>query len=149
LTYSINQGNIDIMDTKETNNLSNVIEFPNRGKFGHSLQKTEKDVAGGISNIKINHINETLALVIPMLFNNIELGGFDLSEDFNEEDTNIKDGSFVVEAIRSLLCKQYDIKHPFQDIANAVFIQDDQGVFKLATELNLKLPEIPFEEGIS
>ena len=73
--------------------MSNVIKFPNQGRV-----LTEETVTSNISNVKLVHINETLQTVIPILFSNIEIAGFDLSVDDNDEDdTDIKDGTLIVE----------------------------------------------------
>jgi hypothetical protein len=131
----------------------NVISFPVRGKFVDNPPEppiSNKDVADGISQVKFNHINETLATVIPMLFTNLELAGFDFSVDEEEDqDYNVKDGSFIVESVRSMLCKFHDIRHPFQDIAEAVFIKDDEdGSFAVTKNLNLVLEDYD-EKGTS
>ena len=96
--------------------------------------------------VKFNHINETLATVIPMLFTNLELAGFNFSVDEEEDiDYSVKDGSFIVESVRSMLCKYHNIKHPFQDIAEAVFIKNEtDGSFAVTNKLNLDL--VDYEE---
>lgn len=129
--------------------MNNVVKFPIRGKFINNPPEpplNDEDVATGISMVKFNHINETLATVIPMLFTNLELAGFDFSVDEEEDiDYNVKDGSFIVESVRSMLCKFHNIKHPFQDIAEAVFIKDEtDGSFAVTNKLNLDL--VDYEE---
>ena len=66
-----------------------------------------------------------------MLFNNIEIAGFNVIGEDEETDMNMKDGALIVESIRSLLCKYYDIEHPFHAFANACFeqVDDDRIIF--------------------
>jgi hypothetical protein len=125
---------------------SNVITFPSRGKFINNPPISEESAAIGVSMVKFNHINETLATVIPMLFNNLELAGFDFSAEEEEQDDNVKDGSFIVESVRSMLCKYHNIKHPFQDIAETIFIKEKDGTFKLTKKLEIELSDYE-EEG--
>jgi len=104
------------------NTSNNVIEFPIKNI---NIIKHE-DVDINMLTVKLNHINETLALVLPLVFNNLELAGFNLEpENEDNNDINIKDGTLIVESLRSLLCKYYGLYHPFQDIADNVFLDDD------------------------
>lgn len=128
---------------------SNVISFPSRGKFINNPPISEEKAAIGVSMVKFNHINETLATVIPMLFNNLELAGFDFSVEDERDDYNVKDGSFIVEAVRSMLCKFHDIKHPFQDIAETIFIKQDDNSYKLNKKLDIELEDYEEEGGES
>jgi hypothetical protein len=111
----------------------NVIKFPDRGR---AMPMTQEDVTSNVNMVKYTHINETLGAVIPILFSNIEMAGFDLSVgDEDEFDHNIKDGSLIVESVRSILCKYYDMYHPFQDIAEEVFKKEDENVYSIVDSL--------------
>jgi hypothetical protein len=58
----------------------------------------------------------------------------------NEEmEKDIKNGAFMVEALRSLLCKYYSMNHPFQEIAENVFVEDGEGGYTIADTLVLEL----------
>jgi len=120
-------------------NTSNVIKFPFQSKHvtKHvTLEETEK----GINMIKYNHINSTLSTIVPMLFNNMELAGFHVVPEYGDnDDTHLKDGSLVVESIRSILCKYYDLKHPFQDLANNIFESIGEDSLKLVDRLEMKI----------
>ena len=88
----------------------------------------------------VNHINETLQTLIPKLFNDITLAGFDVVPEEDEEDTeNLKDSAMIVESIRSLLCKYYEIKHPIQEISNSFFIEQKDGTVTVASKLDINL----------
>jgi len=110
-------------------------------KKGGSKQIEPEEIENNLTMIKYNHIGETLALIIPILFNNLELAGFISSEDDGEEyiDLNIKDGALIVESIKSLLLKHYNIYHPFQDIASNVFEETETAnEFRIRPTLELK-----------
>ena len=118
----------------------NVIMFPNRGNPPPILSKEK--VAIDIIMVKMNHINEALETIIPMLFNNITIAGFDIIPDNDEdEDENIKDNALIVESIRSILCKYYEMKHPLQEVADEFFINKSEGVLSITEHLDLDLSE--------
>ena len=127
--------------------MSNVIQFPYKRANVPLEQLTEEDVTNSVDNIKYNHINETINAIVPMLFHNMELAGFEFDFDEGEEDFYIKDGSFLVESIRSMLCKFYEIEHPFQFIADNTFVHDEKGNFSLTKKLDLNLETFIVEEG--
>lgn len=58
-----------------------------------------------------------------MLFDNLSIAGFSPGED----DSDLKHGALVVEAIRSLLCSNMGLHHPLQIIAEKLFEEDESG----------------------
>lgn len=117
---------------------SNIIQFPNAGRYVSPEIMTNEDVLLNVASVKYNHVNETLATVIPILFSNIEMAGFDLSVGDEEDDAMLKDGTFIVEAVRSLLCKYHKIYHPFQDLANESLIKvEEDDTFIIADEIDV------------
>ena len=54
---------------------------------------------------------------------------------------HIKDGAFVIESLRSMMCKHYGIYHPFQKISENVFSpdEDDSGGLKIVDSLNITM----------
>lgn len=121
--------------------MDNVIQFPKKRNDLGAAPLEMEDVENKILNLRHHHINETLATVIPNLFAALESSGF-ITEDIGETDEDIKDGAFIVEAIRSLLCKHYGLSHPFQQIADKVFaiVQDGEDTkFVVVDKLNIKL----------
>ena len=126
---------------------SNVIQFPNRGKPMQQAP-SEEEITSNVSLMKLNHIQETLNTLVPMMFNNIELAGFQLIPEEDEIDENILDSALVVEALRSLLCKHYGMKHPFQKLASEIFLSNKEGGFTMAKTLIVDLDDFQ-EEGNS
>jgi hypothetical protein len=133
--------------------MDNVIPFPKNNNNPYSAPVNLEEVDSKIYQLKHHHINETLATVIPMLFTYLESAGFDFADmDEDDElidDPNVKDGAFMVEAIRSLLCKHYNMDHPFQQISENVFEPDlsNKGVFSLAKKLHIEFKNL--EKGNS
>ena len=120
------------------NKANNVVSFPKQNN--RSKDKSIEEVQNNINMVRHYHIQETIASIAPIIFNQLEVAGFVLSEDDEDED-NLKDGAFLVESLRSIMCKYYDIYHPFQQIAESVFIPDDDedGALRIVETLNLAL----------
>lgn len=119
---------------------SNIIQFPSFIRATDKDSPTKELISTGISNIKANHINETLEILIPLVFNNIDLSGFDVIGE-GDDSLNIKNGAMIIESIRSILCYHYGIHHPFQDLASNLFEQNDDGEFTIKTNLTLQIKE--------
>ena len=126
--------------------INNVIPFPSKGNHVPKKLLNDEDVSFNISMVKHNHINETLNTIIPILFANIEIAGFSLDNDEEDDECyNIKNGALIVESIRALLCKYHDIEHPFLKLAENIFEDNEDGSMKVVKKLNLEFT--PIEEG--
>lgn len=121
---------------------NNVISFPKSSIDPSRIN--EEEIEDRLELLKQYHIQETIALVIPNLFNQLEIAGF-LSEDESED---IKDGAFIVESIRSLMSKRYDMYHPFQKIANNLFYFESSNPLSLKIKDSLVI-ELNSKEGES
>lgn len=113
-------------------NTDNIIKFPKAKKNNDlNIQDTQIDPEAihlQIQLMKINHVNETLNILLPIIFNNIELGGFEIVNDQKIKDINMKDSIMIIESVRSLLYKCYGLYHPFQDIAEKIFDENSDVV---------------------
>jgi hypothetical protein len=117
--------------------MSNIIKFPNKGNFTPP-PPTQEEVALNVSMVKYNHINESLETIIPMLIRNLDLAGFQIIPEFDDDpDPNIKDVALIVESLRSLMCKYYGIQHPFQQLAENLFNPNEDGTFALTKMLEM------------
>jgi len=121
---------------KKTSN--NVIQFPSRGR-NQQAPISDVEIATNVNMVKFNHINETLNTIIPMLFNNMEIAGFSIIPEEEDDDENMKDGALVVEAVRSLLCKYYEIDHPFQKLSENLFEHVGDGSLSMVEKLDMEL----------
>lgn len=117
-------------------NSNNVITFPKQNANPSESQKLE-EIHHNLDMMKHYHIQETVLNLAPLIFNHLDIAGFGLSED---EDDDIKDGAFIIESLRSIMFKHYGMYHPFQDIANNIFSEekDDEGVFKIVDSINIE-----------
>jgi hypothetical protein len=95
----------------------------------------EEEIEDRLELLKQYHIQETIEIVIPSLFNQLEIAGF-LSEDDIQD---MKDGAFIVESIRSLMSKRYDLYHPFQKIADNLFYSEPSDPFSLKIKESLTI----------
>lgn len=113
-----------------------IIDFPIRNARIKPTPPMDEDaVMAGVDSMKLTHVNETLAAAAQMIFERFHAAGFDFSEFKSENE--LKYGSFLVEAMHSLLCKYYDVYHPFQDVAEKIFTRDENDEFTIASEIQL------------
>lgn len=119
---------------------NNVIAFPKA--FNGPRNEDElspEEILKNVDMMKQFHIQETISQLAPMIFNQLEVAGFQLSDE--DEELDIKDGAFVIESLRSMMCKHYGIYHPFQKISENVFSpdEDDSGGLKIVDSLNITM----------
>lgn len=115
---------------------NNVVIFPKQNK-NSSQAKSFDEIKQNMEMMRHYHIQETIANIIPVVFNQLEIAGFHMDD---QEESDIKDGAFIVESLRSIMCKYYDIYHPFQQIAENVFSQDkEEGTLRIADSINISL----------
>lgn len=112
---------------------NNVIMFPVKN---HRGPQTLEEVVDSLDMVRQVHIQETLELVVPKLFENFSMAGF--SPDDEDSLEFIKDGALVVEAARSFLCKISGISHPLQLIAENMFEQtDEEGSLEVSEKIKI------------
>ena len=118
---------------------NNVIQFPKKNNNINRDEIAMEEIAHNVTMMKLYHIQETITNLAPIIFNNLEIAGFGISDD--EDMEIVRDGAFIIETIRSILCKHYNIYHPFQQIADNIFEPDDEeeGALRIVEKLNLKL----------
>ena len=123
--------------------MDNVIQFPGFKK--NSPPQSIEEINTNLENIKHIHVQETLALVVPMLFEQLVVAGF----EFEEETEDVKSGALVVESLRSMLLHKYDMYHPFQEISESIFKEESPGVFLVNKSINIDFKSTTTEEGKS
>ena len=103
---------------------------------------------GGLKKIKFySNQDPEIRYLSTNIFNQLDIAGFGL-DDEDEEDNDVKDGAFIIEALRSYMCKYYGIYHPFQKIAENIFEpkeDDEEGSYRIVDELSLNLKETETE----
>lgn len=116
---------------------NNVVTFP-KPYSGPNASISAEEIVKNVEMMKHYHIQETISNLAPIIFNNLEIAGFGVSD---EESLDLKDGAFIIESLRSIMCKHYGIYHPFQQISENVFFPDttEEGALRIADSLNIEL----------
>jgi len=102
---------------------NNVIMFPKQYN-GPELPSLD-EIVQNTDMMKHFHIQETINNLVPLIFTQLDIAGFEF-EDEEETDSieSIKEGAFLVESLRALMCRHYGMYHPFQELWNEVFDYD-------------------------
>lgn len=116
-------------------NSNNIISFPGINKKSNRGPQSIEEITSNMDMIRHVHIGETISVVVPMLFEQLAIAGF----DFEEEGEELKYGAFIVESLRSMLMYNYDMLHPFQQIAQELFIPEDDGSLRIKNKLDIEL----------
>lgn len=119
-------------------NSNNIVSFPKQYSGPKEIINKE-DITKNLDMMKQFHIQETIVNVAPMIFNQLDISGFVFDDDDTPE--NLKDGAFIIESLRSIMCKYYGIYHPFQKLSEEIFYPDDKepDTLKIVDEINIKL----------
>jgi hypothetical protein len=114
-----------------------IISFPVKNPRNPRVPPSDVGAQVAVDTMKSQHIHETLLAISPMLFERLHAAGFDFADFKSEEE--LKYGSFLIEAMHSLLSKYYGLYHPFQTVAEQIFVRDkEDGDFSVTDELHLK-----------
>ena len=116
---------------------NNILQFPiDRVKSLSHLPSpsSKEEVDEKVDEFKNFHIQEAIETIVPVLFNQIQILGFEPSDDENKY---VKDGAFLVEAIRSFMCKLYDIHHPLQLVASSLFEEEADKGFVISDRVKI------------
>jgi len=126
---------------------NNIIQFP--GIVAREIPKNEEEIFQRVDNIKHLHIQEVLSTMVPIIFNQKATAGFDFIDDEETgEVNNVKDGAFLVEALRSIMLKHYEIEHPIQILAENLFNEDkNSGVLFLKHDVISAMFEVQQEKS--
>ena len=116
--------------------IDNVIPFPRKRQspLGEMAPQSMEEVEDTVDVVRQAHIQQTLEQVIPMLFDNLALAGFQPIDEM----VFLKDGALIVEAARSFLNKVYGMSHPLQIIADNLFVQlDSEGNLEVSDKVKI------------
>lgn len=100
----------------------NVIKFPKANKRAPSLEDLQRASEVAANTYSAESINTALEIASTNLFAHLKELGYELAAD----QWSINDCCFVREAIKSLLCRFYDVDHPYQMIADVSFLIDEE-----------------------
>ena len=115
----------------------NVIPFPRKSKTTLGVvtpPQSMEEVVETVDIVRQAHIQQTLEQVVPMMFDNFALAGFQPADEMEF----LKDGALIVEAARSFLNKIYGAQHPLQLIADNLFEQiDSEGNLEVSDKVKI------------
>ena len=93
-----------------TNGNDNVIPFP--GIYKDHPPQTMEEVAEHLDFFRFTHIQDSLEMIVPALFNQISVLGYN---NFPEDDPVVERlGAMIIESIRSYLCYHHEILTVFK-----------------------------------
>lgn len=112
---------------------NNVILFPLKSSRPPPL--TMEQVEENLDLVRQVHIQETLELVMPKVFESFSMAGFGTEDESMD---CLKHGAMIVESARSFLCKLSGLSHPLQLIAENMFEQvDDEGNLEVSDKVKI------------
>lgn len=119
---------------------NNVVMFPKpyNGPVAPSLEVINQNT----DMMKHFHIQETIANVVPIIFNQLDIAGFEFpDQESAESEDSLKEGAFIVEGLRAIMCRHYGLYHPFQEIWSNVFTTEeitDEPVLKIVDKIEIE-----------
>lgn len=116
--------------------IDNVIPFPRKRQsaLGEMAPQSMEEVEETVDVVRQAHIQQALEQIIPMMFDNLALAGFQPADEM----AFLKDGALIVEAARSFLNKIYGMSHPLQIIADNLFVQlDSEGNLEVSDKVKI------------
>lgn len=100
---------------------NNIITFPINNKNGITIEEIKEN----LDSVKHMHIQDTLDLISPMMFQNLEIAGF---YDLINDTKSLKMCALIIESMKALLCKYYNLDHPFHKFTEELFDEEEDGV---------------------
>lgn len=121
---------------------NNVVTFP-KLYAGPKEVIDPEEISRNIDMMKQFHIQETIINIAPMIFNQLDIAGFGFPDEQDSSPEVLKDGAFIIESLRAVMCKHYGIYHPFQKLSEEIFYPDDEDpeALKIVDSLNIVLKE--------
>jgi hypothetical protein len=113
------------------NESNNVITFP-RSRTSQTPQSIE-EIYTNLDVLKKLHVDETLILMSTMILEQLAIAGFDYSEE--EGDFGAKETIFFLESLQALLMKKYGMNHPFHEIAEKMFLTNDDKTISMRKDV--------------
>jgi len=116
--------------------MSNVVQFPKEKR--NTPPQTIEEVHDTMESVRHVHVEETIELLIGVIFDNLSLSGFNFTPD---DDSYVKDVAMTFEALKSMLYKYHNIDYPLQEIADKLFKLQEDGNVAFATEEDDEITE--------
>ena len=124
----------------------NVIAFPTTPRPSNVPPNVE-EIYGNLNILKQLHVDETMYLVSTMLLEQLAIAGFDYTSAENEGFA-AKETIFFLEALQALLMKKYDLNHPFHEIANKIFMTNDDKTINMREDIKEVISDMKGENSV-
>lgn len=119
---------------------SNIIMFP--GMTRNRPPQSLEEICRNVELAKTTRIEEVTEIVIVNMFEDLFNNAFDFTD---RHDTN-KDMAFLIEALKSMMCRHNGIEHPFHDLSERYFEADENGDLTFI-EVDETLIQIELDDG--
>lgn len=111
----------------------NVVQFPGCKKT--SPPQSIDEVVENIEFFKTCHVQDSLEMIVPTLFNQLAVIGFNNFEEPDPEADKL--GALIVESIRAYMCYHHSLDHSFHDLADGLFACSSEGDITLHENLKV------------
>ena len=106
----------------------------------NSPPNTMEEAKENVEYYRICHVQDSLETIIPTLFNQLSVIGFNNFED--NDPLAEKLGALIVEALRSYMLYHHDIDHSFHELSDGMFKCDEYGELVIDDQLRVILQRI-------
>jgi hypothetical protein len=119
---------------------NNVISFPKKNVKSENVKIEAEEIQNNLDMMRYYHIQEAILNMAPLIFNQLDIAGFGLADDMEED---VRDGAFLIEALRAMMFKHYGMYHPFHTLVDHIFEEKltEEGSYKIVDSINLDLTE--------
>ena len=117
--------------------MTEPIKFPKNFKKtvneDDDVVKTVEDVDNHMFAVRSYHMDEAVTFIADTIFQNLAIAGFNIDVD---NPKSIKDIAMLLESLKSLMMRHYEMTHPIQHIAEIMFEPDDEGTMMMKAPKN-------------
>jgi hypothetical protein len=111
----------EVKEEDEVEEVSNVIPFPREHIRPHLLSELI-DINETRKDLFKENADTITQITVDFILNN--MGSVGIIFDFNEDPRCMKEFALVIESLKSLLYKYYELEHPMQLVAENAFTLD-------------------------
>lgn len=117
--------------------MDNVVAFPRSPLIPEGLPSTPEQAKATVELVRHLFINEMTEALVGTLVQQMMAGGFNILDVVHE-----KDFAFLIETVRSSLCKTIGLYHPIQDVSDHIMEEtDEEGVLRIAESISVKFQD--------
>jgi hypothetical protein len=118
--------------------VSNVVRFPVERQ--NAPPQSIEEMQDSISIMRKEHVDNLMDMMIPSVLMLFETNGMDV-----ETEAYMKDSALVIESIKALMYKYYNLEHPLNFIADTCFDIKMNADDSVSYNYDISLSNEPFE----